>query len=409
VAHDAFISHCSGDKELAEKLIATLESHGVRCWAAMRDALFGPTYAKQIVDAIRNAKLMVLIFSAGANDSPHILREVEKAVDLRVPLITVRVQKVAPNDDLDYFLKVCHWMDAFTGSFDAHALKLAAQIRDMLAQPAAPAASPSAPPAPRIAATAPMPVAAPPSQAAAATPDVPTTLSPTAIVEAPPRAPVAKFTAIAAAALIGIGAAGWFFWPAQSQASSQGGEHFLTADEVRSQIAAELGQPISAPAGAAAFKLAGIPVTRLQFASFIHDRSGTTSAEDLRYPYTWNDPGFQQEESDPVVCVDWADANAFCQWLGPDYRLPREAEWEYAATHAGSAGAMNGKVWQWTGDDYADSAKSPSASNAGAAGASSDDNALKVILGGTPQVDSRLALPANAAVNNVSFRVGHDG
>jgi len=90
-------------------------------------------------------------------------------------------------------------------------------------------------------------------------------------------------------------------------------------------------------------------VTKGQFAQFVKDQNFQTEAERdgkggfgldsersfaQKPEYTWRNLGFIQSDDHPVVNVSWNDAVAFCEWLsrqeGKTYRLPTEAEWEYA-------------------------------------------------------------------------------
>ncbi len=127
------------------------------------------------------------------------------------------------------------------------------------------------------------------------------------------------------------------------------------------------------------FWLGQTEVTVGQWRTFVEETGYETDAEKAGFAWgydwktttmdnvpgaCWHNPTYGMELADnhPVSCVSWNDAVAFCRWLTDrekaagrlswrlEYRLPGEAEWEYAC-RAGS-----GPARFWWGDDPVDGA-----------------------------------------------------
>jgi formylglycine-generating enzyme required for sulfatase activity len=141
----------------------------------------------------------------------------------------------------------------------------------------------------------------------------------------------------------------------KSWAAGHGGSAEAVADEAPEH-------EVSVPS----FALGKYDVARGEYAVFIRE-TGHSAGDGCgidgfewkkQLDKSWRNPGYNQTDRDPVVCVSWQDAKAYLAWLngtmqqkspasadGP-YRLPSESEWEYAA-RAGTSTRF------WWGDDAA--------------------------------------------------------
>lgn len=130
--HDVFVSYSSDDKPTADAVCATLENNGIRCWIAPRDILPGVDWGGAIVEAINASRVMVLVYSAKANESPQIKREVERAVNRGLTVIPFRIEDVPMSATLEFFMSMPHWLDALTPPLQVHLDRLADTTRLVL-------------------------------------------------------------------------------------------------------------------------------------------------------------------------------------------------------------------------------------------------------------------------------------
>jgi len=94
----------------------------------------GTNYQESIIDAIDASAITVLIYSANANESPHITRELTRAVSQKIIIIPFRIDDSPLSKSMQYLISVPHWLDAITPPLQQHIIELSKIIRVFLEQ-----------------------------------------------------------------------------------------------------------------------------------------------------------------------------------------------------------------------------------------------------------------------------------
>ncbi len=101
---DVFISYKAEEIEEAGWVKSVLESNGISCWMAPSCIPGGSSYAVEIPNAIRQAKVFVLVLSSKAQDSQWVSREVDLAINEGKIVLPFMLENCALKDDFNFYL-----------------------------------------------------------------------------------------------------------------------------------------------------------------------------------------------------------------------------------------------------------------------------------------------------------------
>jgi hypothetical protein len=128
-----FVSYASQDTAVAHAVVENLEQSGLKCWIAPRDVKPGSQYADEIVPAINDANVLVLVLSEHTVSSPHVGREVERAASKRRGIIVLRTDAAPLTRSFEYFLSESQWIDVSALGMPGALTKLTQAVRQRLA------------------------------------------------------------------------------------------------------------------------------------------------------------------------------------------------------------------------------------------------------------------------------------
>jgi TolB-like protein/Tfp pilus assembly protein PilF len=128
-----FVSYASQDAAVAHAIVENLEQHGIHCWIAPRDVTPGSQYADEIVGAINDTEVLVLVLSEHAVASAHVGREIERAASKRRRIIVLRTDAAPLTRSFEYFLSESQWIDVAALGVPAALTKLTQAVGQRLA------------------------------------------------------------------------------------------------------------------------------------------------------------------------------------------------------------------------------------------------------------------------------------
>jgi TIR domain len=133
--HVVFLSYAAEDMLSADLIRASLEYHRIRCWIGPRDVPPGDDWSVNVSHAVEAARCVVLLLSHNANKSQHVLHEVEWARRLGLPLLTLKIEDVHPDEWAPLYSISTKRLELFRGSLEIHLPTVVEEVHRVVYRP----------------------------------------------------------------------------------------------------------------------------------------------------------------------------------------------------------------------------------------------------------------------------------
>ncbi len=123
------ISYASADQEVALQICDYLEDTGISCWIAPRDIVPGMDWSGAIVSGLEEVEIVILVYSAAADNSKHVPREIERSDSKGKILIPFTLEDIASESSLSYYLGATQGIEAYPSAVEKYFPKLLDAVR----------------------------------------------------------------------------------------------------------------------------------------------------------------------------------------------------------------------------------------------------------------------------------------
>lgn len=117
MAHDVYICYDERDLEMAKDVCDALEDKGIRCWLKNRDAGVH-NIVREIMEAINQSKVMVLLYSNNSKNSNFVNNEVDIAFAQKRSILVYQIDDSKLEGSLEFFLRNKPWIKAYPNPED---------------------------------------------------------------------------------------------------------------------------------------------------------------------------------------------------------------------------------------------------------------------------------------------------